>query len=156
LLPPSLEIRTKVERELEAIWQCVTEEEVRSRVEALNAEIAKVNRTSISGPPTSIASIEVEAVVVEWGKRLSKRGSAPGSTVPFSTAGGGRPRHGRAAHQLLLLLSRQPPRQFPAPSPALPAMRQAERKAKWSRRFPSLARCTPGPGPRTTRAPSRR
>lgn len=73
LLPPSLEIRTKVERELEVIWQCVTEEEVRSRVEALNAEIAKVNRTSISGPPTSIASIEVEAVVVEWGKRLSKR-----------------------------------------------------------------------------------
>src|SRR5262249_46363493 len=39
---PSLQIRAKVERELEKIWRCVFEEEVRSRIAALNAEIAKV------------------------------------------------------------------------------------------------------------------
>ena len=72
VLPPSLEIRAKVERELMMIWRCVLEEEVRSRIEALNAEIAKVNRTSISGPPTSVAVIDVEAAVREWRERRSR------------------------------------------------------------------------------------
>ena len=66
VLPPSLEIRAKVERELAAIWRCVREEDVRARIEALNAEIVKANRTSISGPPTSVAVIDVEAAVCEW------------------------------------------------------------------------------------------
>jgi len=69
LSSPSLEIRAKVERELEKISRCVLEEDVRPRIEALNAEIAKVNRTSISGPPTSVAVIDVEAAVREWRQR---------------------------------------------------------------------------------------
>jgi hypothetical protein len=72
LSSPALQIRAKVERELEKIWRCVLEEDVRSRIEALNAEIAKVNRTSISGPPTSVAVIDVEAVVCEWRQRRSR------------------------------------------------------------------------------------
>src|SRR5262245_23162766 len=72
LSSPSLEIRAKVERELEKIWLCALEEDVRSRIEALNAEIAKVNRTSISGPPTSVAVIDVEAAVCEWRQRRSR------------------------------------------------------------------------------------
>ena len=72
VLPPSLEIRAKVERELVTIWRCVLEEDVRSRIEALNAEIAKANRTSVSGPPTSIAVIDVEAAVCEWRQRRSR------------------------------------------------------------------------------------
>jgi hypothetical protein len=69
LLPPALEIRARIERELVTIWRCEREEDVRSRIEALNAEIAKVNRTAVSGPPTNVAVIDVEAAVCEWRRR---------------------------------------------------------------------------------------
>jgi hypothetical protein len=45
---------------------------VRSRIEALNAEIAAANRTSASGPPTSVAVIDVEVAVCEWRRRQSR------------------------------------------------------------------------------------
>ena len=50
-LPPSLEIKRKVQQELETIWQLRREEDVRAKVNALNAEIARINRTAVSGPP---------------------------------------------------------------------------------------------------------
>jgi DnaJ homologue, subfamily C, member 28, conserved domain len=69
LLPAAMEIRVKVERVLETIWQLTREEEVRSRVIALNAEIGQINRTVTSGPPTSVAVLDVDAVVQRWRER---------------------------------------------------------------------------------------
>lgn len=42
------------------------EHRVRERLEALDAEIAEVNRTATSGPATSLARIDVEAELDRW------------------------------------------------------------------------------------------
>ena len=68
-LPPSLEIKRKVQRELETIWQLRREEDVRAKVGALNAEISRINRTAISGPPTTQTLLDLEAIVQQWRER---------------------------------------------------------------------------------------
>jgi DnaJ-like protein len=69
VLPLALEIRTKVERALDEAWQLQREDEVRRRVTAINAEIARANRTAAEGPPTSLAPLDVDAVLAEWRRR---------------------------------------------------------------------------------------
>ena len=66
MTPPSLELRRKVERELAAIDTVDDEGAVRARVTALNAEIAKFNATAVEGPPTSLATFDIEQVVARW------------------------------------------------------------------------------------------
>ena len=65
-LPPSLELLRKVEKELAAIEKLPDEAAVRSRVTALNAEIAKVNATVVEGPPTRLGALNVDKVVARW------------------------------------------------------------------------------------------
>ena len=69
ILPPSLELLRKVEKELAAIEKLHDEATVRRRVAALNAEIAKVNATVIAGPPTRLGTLDVEQVVTQWRRR---------------------------------------------------------------------------------------
>ena len=71
VLPPALEIRAKVERALDEIWRVRGEDEVRRRVAAINAEIVRVNRTAAEGPPTTLATLDVDAVLARW--RLRQR-----------------------------------------------------------------------------------
>lgn len=66
VLPPALEIRSKVARELNALLDLAREDDVRARLLALNAEIAKANRTVAEGPATNLAPIDVDAAVQEW------------------------------------------------------------------------------------------
>jgi hypothetical protein len=66
MLPPSLELLRKVETEIAAIGQLGDEAMVRSRVAALNAEIAKVNATVTEGPPTRLGTLDVDQVVARW------------------------------------------------------------------------------------------
>jgi len=69
LLPPALEIRAKAERALEQIWRLRGEGEVRQRVSAINAEIVRANRTAVEGPPTNLASLDLDTVLAEWRRR---------------------------------------------------------------------------------------
>ena len=69
VLPPSLEMLRKVESEMAAVWQLGDEAKVRSRILALNREIAKVNARSIEGPPTRLGPLDVEAIVAQWRAR---------------------------------------------------------------------------------------
>jgi hypothetical protein len=69
VLPAALEIRARVEREREAIWRLGRESDVRACVAALNAEIARVNRSAGEGPATSLPPLDPEAVVAEWRHR---------------------------------------------------------------------------------------
>jgi len=69
LLPPALELLRKVESEFEKIWKARDEAEVRARVHALNAEIAKVNARAAEGPPTRLGPVDVDGVVEEWRTR---------------------------------------------------------------------------------------
>ena len=71
ILPPSLEMLRKVETALAAIEKLDDEASVRSRVVALNAEIAKVNATVTEGPPTRLGRLDVEQVVARWRRARS-------------------------------------------------------------------------------------
>ena len=66
LLPPSLELLRKVERELATIEKLPDEATVRRRIGALNVEIAKVNATVLEGPPTRLSALNVDKVVAQW------------------------------------------------------------------------------------------
>jgi len=73
VVPPALQIRRRVEQELETVWALAHEVDVRARVGALNAEIARVNATTTSGPATSVAVLDVELVVQRWHERRRRR-----------------------------------------------------------------------------------
>ena len=66
MLPPSLELLRRVERELATIEKLHDEATVRHRVAALNVEIARVNATVVEGPPTRLGTLDVDQVVARW------------------------------------------------------------------------------------------
>ncbi len=66
VLPPALEVRRKLERLRAELPNLRDERRARERLEALDAEIAKVNRTATSGPATSVPRIDVEAELDSW------------------------------------------------------------------------------------------
>lgn len=74
VLPPALELLRKVEVGLAALWSVRTEADVRARVGALNIEIAKVNSRVAEGPPTRLASLDVDEIVSEWRGRRARSG----------------------------------------------------------------------------------
>lgn len=77
ILPPALELLRKVEAALDAIGTAAREHDVRARVTALNAEIARVNSRIAEGPATRLAPLDVESVVAEWrARREPPRGGA--------------------------------------------------------------------------------
>ena len=72
LLPPSLELLRKVERELATIEKLPDEATVPVvRVAALNVEIARVNATVVEGPPTRLGTLDVDQVVARWRRTRS-------------------------------------------------------------------------------------
>jgi Domain of unknown function (DUF1992) len=71
MLPPSLELLRKVKEELATIEKLHDEVTVRSRVAALNAEIAKVNATVVEGPPTRLGRLNADQVVAQWRRTRS-------------------------------------------------------------------------------------
>jgi hypothetical protein len=71
LLPPSLELLHKVERELATIEKLPDEATVRRRIAALNVEIARLNATAVEGPPTRLGTLDVDQVVARWRRTRS-------------------------------------------------------------------------------------
>ena len=71
LLPPSLELLRKVERELATLEKLPDEATVRRRIAALNVEIARVNATVVEGPPTRLGKLDVDQVVARWRRTRS-------------------------------------------------------------------------------------
>jgi len=71
MLPPSLELLRKVEKELATIEKLHDEATVRRQVAALNVEIAKVNATMVEGPPTRLGTLDVDQVVARWRRARS-------------------------------------------------------------------------------------
>jgi hypothetical protein len=71
LLPPSLELARKVEKELANLDKLPDEATVRRRIDALNVEIARLNATAVEGPPTRLAKFDVDQVVARWRRARS-------------------------------------------------------------------------------------
>ena len=71
-LPEAFAIRYEAERVLEEIARQSDERVVRERLEELNGRIRKINRTTVAGPPTTLAPLDVEAVLSRW--RAQRRG----------------------------------------------------------------------------------
>jgi len=88
ILPPSLELLRKVEKELAAMEKLHDEATVRHRVSALNVEIAKVNATVVEGPPTCLSTLDVDQVVARWRRTrpANPSGSSSVSRPPQSDA----------------------------------------------------------------------
>lgn len=66
VLPPALELRRHVERELEEIMQLGAEVGVRKRVAELNDHIRHVNKNIYEGPASLTRPLDVEDVVAQW------------------------------------------------------------------------------------------
>ena len=65
-LPEARAIRLEAERVVAEVARLSDERLVRERLDELNARIRKINRTSVSGPPTTLAPLDVEAAVARW------------------------------------------------------------------------------------------
>lgn len=72
--PPAIQIRIDVDAALASLGSLTTDAEVRSLVEHLNDRIRTVNRTTVSGPPTTLGPLRVEEVLEHW---HHLRGTAP-------------------------------------------------------------------------------
>lgn len=71
-LPEALAIRYEAERVLDEIARLSDERVVRERLDELNGRIRKINRTTVTGPPTTLAPLDVDAVLARW--RAGRRG----------------------------------------------------------------------------------
>jgi Domain of unknown function (DUF1992) len=65
-LPPALALRKEVDGVLARVMHERSEEAVRVALDDLNARIRHVNRTTISGPSTSISPLDVDRIVSKW------------------------------------------------------------------------------------------
>lgn len=66
VLPESIGIRHRAERVLAEVARLDDERVVRERLGELNAAIRRLNATSVAGPPTTLAPLDVDAVVARW------------------------------------------------------------------------------------------
>lgn len=71
-LPEAIAIRHEAERVLDGVARETDERRVRERLEELNARIRKINRTTVAGPPTTLAPLDVEEAVRRW--RAGRKG----------------------------------------------------------------------------------
>ncbi len=65
-LPPSIAIRHEAEQAVAAALRETDERLVRERLEGLNQKIRRLNATHVSGPPTTLAPLDVERILARW------------------------------------------------------------------------------------------
>jgi hypothetical protein len=65
-LPEALAIRHEAEQVIAGLVREADERRVRERLEELNARIRKINRTTVAGPPTTLAPLDVDEAVRRW------------------------------------------------------------------------------------------
>jgi hypothetical protein len=64
--PAPLAVRRELDETLDRIRRTSSELEVRALVEAINDRIRHVNSHTITGPPTTVAPLDVEEVTARW------------------------------------------------------------------------------------------
>lgn len=71
-LPPTLQLRKDVETALAEIDDAGSEREVRQIVTAINERIRYVNRTAVSGPPSTVMVLDEDDTVRGWHARRAR------------------------------------------------------------------------------------
>jgi hypothetical protein len=66
VLPPSLQVRKDLDETREKIAAADDEAVVRALVAEINDKIREVNRTTVTGPPSTLYPLDVETVVSRW------------------------------------------------------------------------------------------
>jgi len=66
VLPPSMQVRNDLDEARKKIAATDDEATVRAIVAEINEKIREVNRTVISGPPTTLAPLDIERTVERW------------------------------------------------------------------------------------------
>lgn len=67
--PPAIALRREVDDALESIAAATTEAEVCDLVSAINERIRYVNSHTISGPPTTVATLDIDRILRTWRNR---------------------------------------------------------------------------------------
>lgn len=80
-LPPSMTIRFEAEATLAEIARESDERLVREKLVLLNDRIRRLNATHVAGPPTTLAPLDVEAVLARW-RKARARPLTPGDRSP--------------------------------------------------------------------------
>jgi DnaJ-like protein len=65
-LPPTLEIRRKIEDALDRVARAQSERDVRDVVAAINERIVRINSRATEGPPSSVVPLDVETILLTW------------------------------------------------------------------------------------------
>ena len=65
-LPPQLQVRKDVDDFRASLPHIADEATVRELVTNLNHRIREINRTTVSGPPTTVAPIDVDTLLETW------------------------------------------------------------------------------------------
>jgi Domain of unknown function (DUF1992) len=66
VLPPSMQVRNDLDEARRRIAATDDESTVRAIVAEINEKIREVNRSVVSGPPTTLMPLDVERVVERW------------------------------------------------------------------------------------------
>jgi hypothetical protein len=66
VLPPSMQVRNDLDEARRRIAVTDDESTVRAIVAEINEKIREVNRSVVSGPPTTLMPLDVEIVVERW------------------------------------------------------------------------------------------
>jgi hypothetical protein len=85
-LPPTLALRKDREETLERVGAARTERKVRELLEELNDRIRHINRSSISGPPSTVMPVDVEEIVLVWRERRAESLAAESLTLTVPPA----------------------------------------------------------------------
>ena len=75
-LPPTLQVRKDLDDTREKIRRATSEAEVRRLVAEINEQIREVNRTVVSGPPSTLMPLDVERTVDDWRRARAEAESA--------------------------------------------------------------------------------
>jgi hypothetical protein len=71
VLPPTMQVRKDLDAVRERIAQSDDEAVVRTLVAEINEQIREVNRSVVTGPPSTLMPLDVEIVVERWHRERS-------------------------------------------------------------------------------------
>ena len=71
-LPPQLQLRKDVDDFRASLAHIADEETVRQLAVNLNHRIREINRTTVSGPPTTVAPFDIDHLVETWRSRRER------------------------------------------------------------------------------------